>query len=104
MLTPVFWIPTPAPGRVGIMARPRGHDWLEDEIAGLARQDVSALISLLTPAEQHELGLTEEGAICARQQIAYLSLPIGDRQTQRSTRPPLILCSSWQGGWRRAKL
>ena len=38
--------------RLGIMARPRGEDWLEDEIIGLRRQDVQVMVSLL---EQDEI-------------------------------------------------
>jgi len=37
------------------MARPRGGDWLQDEILALKRSGISILVSLLTPEEEDEL-------------------------------------------------
>lgn len=34
MLSSVYWIDKPGPGRLAIMARPRASERLEDEIAG----------------------------------------------------------------------
>jgi len=33
----ICWIAWQSPGRLGIMARPRAGDWLEDEIGGWQR-------------------------------------------------------------------
>jgi protein-tyrosine phosphatase len=84
MFVNIYWITSPTLGRLGIMARPRGNDWLEDEIRLLALSGVEVLVSLLTEAEMVELGLVDEDRYCAQQQITYMSFPIWDRQT-----PPL---------------
>ncbi len=66
-------------GKVSIMARPRGGDWLSDEIKALRASGVDILISLLTTLEVSELDLGEEAAFCASQGIVYLSFSIIDR-------------------------
>jgi hypothetical protein len=30
MRSPIYWIENPSPGRLGIMARPRSGEWLDD--------------------------------------------------------------------------
>jgi protein-tyrosine phosphatase len=65
-------------GQVSIMARPRGGDWLIDEVKALREADVDVLVSLLTPDEVVELDLTEEAECCCRQEVFYLSFPIPD--------------------------
>ncbi len=66
-------------GRISIMARPRGSDWLLDEIKALREAGVDVLVSLLTPAEVMEFDLREEAECCRRQEVIYLSFPIPDR-------------------------
>lgn len=68
------------PGRLSLMARPRGGEWLVDEIEALHAAGVDVLVSLLTPEEIRELGLSEEGPLCQEQGICYLSFPIQDRR------------------------
>lgn len=63
------------------MARPRGGDWLLDEIKAIRLADVGILVSLLTPDEVMELDLREEAESCRRQEVIYLSFPIPDRKT-----------------------
>jgi protein-tyrosine phosphatase len=75
----VYWIDDAPAGRIGIMPRPRGGDWLEDEIRSLKAQDVDVLVSLLTPDEIAELDLTKEGDICESNGIEFVSFPIIDR-------------------------
>ena len=72
-------------GKISIMARPRGGDWLIDEIKALRSRGVDILVSLLTAAEVQELDLTEEAACCLQQGMMYLSLPITDRSV-----PPFV--------------
>lgn len=61
------------------MPRPRGEDWLEDEIIHFKRQEVTILVSLLEQEEIQELGLQEEGALCALHGIKFIHFPIKDR-------------------------
>lgn len=85
MYTPIFWIADAHPGRLGIMARPRGGDWLDDELQALRRAGVPVLVSLLTPSEEFALDLVNEAHACATNQIAFCSLPIPDRQVPPRT-------------------
>ena len=61
MRTELYWIDGPWPGRLAIMPRPRGGDWLEEEIQSCRQADVNVVVSLLTCDEQTELSLAEEG-------------------------------------------
>jgi protein-tyrosine phosphatase len=71
---------TPCPqGRLATMARPRGGDWLGDELASLKTLGVSDLVSLLTPQEEAELDLTAEPQSCAGAGLRFHSYPIPDR-------------------------
>ena len=63
---------------LGIMARPRGGDWLNDEIAGLERQEVNCLVSLLDYAEAYELNLLGEESLCLASGINFIQFPIAD--------------------------
>lgn len=74
----LYTIPNPASGRLSIMPRPRGGDWLEDEISTLREAGVDALVSLLTPAEVSELDLAREEGWCVAHGLLYRSLPIPD--------------------------
>jgi Polymorphic toxin system, DSP-PTPase phosphatase len=67
------------PGALSIMARPRGGDWLTDEIRAWQEAGVDVIVSLLTLEEQTELGLDEEASLCAQHQLVFWSLPIPDR-------------------------
>jgi protein-tyrosine phosphatase len=78
----VYWIPEDGSApRLGIMPRPRGDDWLQDEIASLCDQHVDIVVSALTPEEEAELQLTQESDLCAAAGLRFLRLPIEDRQT-----------------------
>lgn len=67
------------------MPRPRGNDWLEDEIKSLQLQGVHVLVSLLTPSEVRELELEQEARQCKQYAIQFYSYPIVDRSIPDST-------------------
>src|SRR5438067_1865308 len=75
----LYWIEGPWPGRLAIMPRPRGGDWLEDEIRAWRTAGVEEVVSLLTPDERSELELGEEAGICSAEGLEYLTFPIQDR-------------------------
>src|SRR6187200_2687526 len=79
MWTEIYWITLNSPGALGVMPRPRGGDWLEDEIAAMARSGVTTIVSLLEPTEEVELDLIQERVLCTAAGIDFLSLPIADR-------------------------
>src|SRR5262245_25497767 len=79
MRAELFRIERVGPGALSIMARPRGGDWLMDEIQAWQEAGVDAIVSLLTIEEQTELDLNEEAWLCAHHQLAFWPLPIPDR-------------------------
>jgi len=84
MRTNQHWVQTGVRGRLGIMSRPRGGDWLEDEVAGLRAAGVQVVVSLLTDQEMLELDLGQEEALCAGAGLTFRRLAIPDRDV-----PPL---------------
>lgn len=42
-------------------ARPRGGDWLEDDLSSWKRSGADSVLSLLTPEEEKDLDLRQEG-------------------------------------------
>jgi len=84
MWTEVYWIDGPWPGKLGLAARPRGGDWLQDEIAGWKRAGVNTVVSLLTPQEEHDLALDKEALDVRSQGMTFVSFPIPDREVPSS--------------------
>jgi protein-tyrosine phosphatase len=80
-----YWIETGIPAKLAIMPRPRGGKHLEDEIRLLKREGTDVLVSLLTPAEEFDLGLELERAACSGHAIRFRSFPIPDRDIPSST-------------------
>jgi protein-tyrosine phosphatase len=80
----LYWIDGPWPGKLAISARPRGGDWLEDEISGWRRAGVDAIVSLLTPPENKDLQLSEESRLAQAHGLRFVSLPIEDRSVPPS--------------------
>jgi protein-tyrosine phosphatase len=70
--------------RLGIMARPRGHDWLADDIRLLKTAGVNIIVSALTTPETEELGLEQEAPCCRDEGILFLAFPIEDRSVPTS--------------------
>jgi protein tyrosine phosphatase (PTP) superfamily phosphohydrolase (DUF442 family) len=71
-------IPCPA-GRLAIMPRPRGGDWLRGELASLKSRGVSDLVSMLPPEEEVELDLQSESQYCADLGLRFHRHPVRDR-------------------------
>lgn len=79
VLTELYWIEGVWPGRLAIMPRPRGGDWLEDELQSWRRSGVDGVVSLLTREEQSELNLADEEKLSRANGIEFVSFPIVDR-------------------------
>ena len=80
----VYWIKGPWPGRLAILARPRGADWLEDEVEAWKEIGVDTVVSLLTRSEEVELSLTEESDLVRRSGLTFINFPIPDYSVPRS--------------------
>ena len=84
MATELHWVSGPWPGKIAIAARPRGGDWLEDEILGWRNAGVDNVLSLLTPDEERDLDLRNEAFTVAKLGMGFTSFPIPDRQVPNS--------------------
>lgn len=86
MRNEVYWIDGPWPGRLAIVPRPRGGDWLEDEARSWKDSGLDVVVSLLTPDEVREFELEQEEAVSRAQGIQLCSFPIPDRGVPASRR------------------
>jgi protein-tyrosine phosphatase len=78
-------------GRLALAARPRGGEWLPDELANWKRQGIECVLSLLTPDEEYALSLTHESSIAREQGLDFVSFPIQDRDVPETIHPVDIL-------------
>jgi protein-tyrosine phosphatase len=69
----------PGPGRLSFMAKPRGGDWLPDEMAALKATGVDVLVCALTPGELREVGLDSEPQAARQAGLSFTAIPIPDR-------------------------
>lgn len=79
-MTPdVFWIPGPWTGQLAIVNRPRGGDWLDDEVRGWRGAGIDVIVSLLETHELAQLDLVAEHRLSESEGLEYISFPIPDR-------------------------
>ena len=84
-MTDIYCIKTlKSNGNLFISPRPRGNDWLEDEIQHFKKNKITILINALTFSEIYELELEKEEQYCKKYHINYLSYPIDDRSVPLS--------------------
>jgi protein-tyrosine phosphatase len=84
MRAEIYWITEISSARLATMPKPRGDEWLEDEIRSLREMGVDVLVSMLTDEEIVEVALLDEPLQCARNGIEFLRYPIPDHSA-----PPL---------------
>ncbi len=82
--THLYWIPGPWPGRLAVAARPRGGDWLGDEMLGWRKAGIGTILSLLTADEESDLSLVGESQTAGDAGLKFRALPIPDRQVPSS--------------------
>jgi protein-tyrosine phosphatase len=80
----IYWLDGPWPGKLAVAARPRGGDWLKDDVASWRRSGIGTVLSLLTPEEERDLDLRDEAGEAKAQGMEFASFPIPDRQVPRS--------------------
>ncbi|MEU0698745.1 tyrosine protein phosphatase [Streptomyces niveus] len=75
----LFTADLPGPGQLSTMAKPRGMDWLADEMNALSTAGVDILVCALTRPELEELGLAAEEQTAATAGLQFIAIPISDR-------------------------
>lgn len=83
--TKLYWVKGPWPGKLAIAARPRGDEWLDDEMRAWRAAGVDTVVSLLTRGEEADLGLEREAAAAQARRMRFWSFPIRDREVPEST-------------------
>jgi protein-tyrosine phosphatase len=76
---------------MALVTRPRGGDWLEDEVSGWRRAGIDVAVSLLEEDEAAQLELGQEASAAKAQNIRFHSFPIPDRGVPASTKDALLL-------------
>jgi protein-tyrosine phosphatase len=84
MATKLYWINGPWPGKLAVSSRPRGGDWLGDEIGSWQRAGIARVVSLLTAEEERDLDLANEADEVRARGMKFISLPIPDRGVPNS--------------------
>lgn len=74
----IFWIEGNPPATLAVVLRPRGGDWLEDELRNMKRGGIQTVVSLLEEEEADWLGLAQEGSLARKVGMNFLSHPIPD--------------------------
>lgn len=93
MQAKVFWVGGPWRGRLGILPRPRGGDWLRDETTAWREAGIDLVVSLLEPEEETQLVLEGEAAAAAASGINFRPFPIPDRGVPASRESVAALAS-----------
>lgn len=72
----IFWI-----GDTGlaIVMRPRGDEWLENDLKRIQMAGIQTIISTIEAWEARALGLAEEGPMLERLGMRFISYPMQDR-------------------------
>lgn len=80
----LYWLDGPWRGKLAMAARPRGGDWLEDDLSGWKQAGTDVVVSLLTPEEEQDLDLRQEATEAKKLGMQFVSFPVADRQIPRS--------------------
>jgi protein-tyrosine phosphatase len=89
----IYRIKGPWSGNLSIVSRPRGGDWLEQEISGWKDAELNTVVSLLTSDEEAEFELLGERESSEEQGLRFYSLPIADLGVPSSRKETLAVLS-----------
>jgi len=97
MPTTFHWTNGPWPGKLALSSRPRGGDWLGDEIKHWKDAGIGTVLSLLTKDEEADLDLQKEAASVKDAGMKFLSFPIPDRQVPASEASVTAIVENLEG-------
>jgi protein-tyrosine phosphatase len=75
MVVQPYWINQ----QLAIVPRPRGGDWLDDEMLAMRAAGVEIVVSMLEESEASELGLADEEGAAGRAGMQFINFAITDR-------------------------
>ena len=67
--------------QLAIVPRPRGEDWLDDEMLALREAGIDVVVSMLEKDEARMLGLEREAISAKVANLGFVNFPIPDRGT-----------------------
>jgi protein-tyrosine phosphatase len=79
MRAAVFWVADVPHGRLAILPRPRGGEWLPDEAEAWREAGLGMVISLLEADEAAQLGREREAEVAQSCGVTFRAFPIPDR-------------------------
>jgi len=79
-----YQIEGPWPGRLAIVPRPRGGDWLADEVRAWKEAGFDIIVSLLTTSEATDLGLADEADFSRAYGLTFYNFQIPDMGVPQS--------------------
>jgi protein-tyrosine phosphatase len=88
---------------MAIMPRPRGGDWLEDELRAWRNAGVDIVVSLLETDEVKGFDLSAEEGLARADRIEFVSFPIADRGVPESQDAASVLVTKLVSGLRESK-
>lgn len=91
MKSEIYWHKKKFPGRIALVARPRGGDWLESEVSSWADAGLDVVVSMLDESETREFELEREGELSNTKKIDFVSFSVPDRSVPASKNEFLIL-------------
>jgi protein-tyrosine phosphatase len=91
MKATVYWIEGPWPGRLAILPRPRGGDWLADEVRAWRAAGIELVVSALQEEEVNELDIAGEAVLSEAAGIRFVGFSITDRGVPASARETVAL-------------
>lgn len=74
----IYWIEYSPPGRLAILAKPKGDDALAGEIQGWRDAGIDVVVSMLTESDNSYLGLSAEAELCRTNGLQFISFPLED--------------------------
>lgn len=80
----LYWLDGPWQGKLAMASRPRGGDWLQDDLSGWKQAGADTVLSLLTREEEQDLDLRQEAGAAKKLGMEFVSFPIADRQIPKS--------------------
>jgi Polymorphic toxin system, DSP-PTPase phosphatase len=89
----IYRIKGPWPGTLSIVSRPRGGDWLAQDVQRWKDAKLDAIVSLLTTEEQDEFELEGERDASEDQSLRFFSLPITDLGVPSSRKETVAMLS-----------
>ena len=75
MIARPYWITS----QLAIVPRPRGGDWLDDEMLALQQASIDVVVSMLQEDEARELGLDREASSAQEKGVQFINFPVPDR-------------------------